>query len=294
MSWLAEYKQSLKMVEVEEFFDLYFYRPLAFLFVKAIYGTSLTPNQITLISMLFGLAGAVFIGTGDAAMLPLAALLFIVYDVLDCSDGQLARLKKNGTRTGRIIDGVADYVVNVSIYLGIAIGFAPQWDNPLLWWLLTAAAGFSNAGHSIIVDYYRNRFLDVVLQRKSTFEEDLQEFQHEYDELRAKGIRPFDRLVIRIYLGYSGLQRGMTSGTGEHAFLAAIDPARYYARNKHMLKSWLLLGPTSQLTFVIIGALFNRMDVYVIALITLGNFLALVLYLVQSRINRSLFRSTVS
>ena len=40
MSLRAQYLASLKMREVEEFFDLVFYRPLAFLFVKAIYRTA--------------------------------------------------------------------------------------------------------------------------------------------------------------------------------------------------------------------------------------------------------------
>ncbi|MDT8324097.1 MAG: CDP-alcohol phosphatidyltransferase family protein, partial [Bacteroidota bacterium] len=124
MKLLDEYLSSLKMKEVEEFFDLVFYRPLAFLFVKAIYGTSLTPNQITLLSMLCGVLGGVAFGIGGTTALLAAAALLVVYDVLDCSDGQLARLKQNGTRIGRILDGVADYVVATAVYLGMGFGFA--------------------------------------------------------------------------------------------------------------------------------------------------------------------------
>ena len=288
MSWLTEYKSSLKMVEVEEFFDLYFYRPLAFLFVKAIYSTSLTPNQITLLSMLLGIAGAACIATGSASMLAIGALLLVGYDVLDCSDGQLARLKKNGTRIGRILDGFADYIVVVGTYFAIAIGFASQAENPLLWWALTAAAGFSNMVHSVLVDYYRNRFLDVVLGRVSTFEEDLAEFEREYTSYREQGVRLFDRFIIRVYLGYSGMQRGLASGNKKLSFLSKVDPGEYYRRNKMIMKLWLMLGPTSQLTYVIVGALFNRLDVYLYALIVAGNLLALILHIAQTRINRSL------
>ncbi len=294
MRWFAEYKSSLKMVEVEELFDLYFYRPLAFLFVKAVYRTSLTPNQITFLSMILGLIGAACIGTGKASLLIPSALFLIGYDVLDCSDGQLARLKKNGTRTGRILDGFADYIVVVGTYVGIAVGYASHWEQPLLWWALTAAAGFSNMVHSVIVDYYRNRFLDVVQQRVSTFEEDLAEFEKEYQELREKGIRLFDRFIIRVYIGYSGMQRGLTSGTKEHSFLSQTVPAEYYRRNKLTLKLWLMLGPTSQLTFVVLGALFQRLDIYLFALIVVGNLLALTLYLVQTRINRNLHLTMTS
>ena len=57
MGLVAEYKQGLKSVAVEELFDLVFYRPLAFLFVKLVYRTGVTPNQLTLLSMVFGVLG---------------------------------------------------------------------------------------------------------------------------------------------------------------------------------------------------------------------------------------------
>ena len=59
MSLLAEYKASLKNITIEEYVDLVLFRPLAFLFVKSIYWTNITPNQITCLSMITG------IGAGD-------------------------------------------------------------------------------------------------------------------------------------------------------------------------------------------------------------------------------------
>ena len=111
------------MLEVEEVFDLIFYRPLAFIFVKTIYRTSITPNQVTWLALLFGVLGAFLITFGTHQVYILAALCFIIYNVLDCSDGQLARINKSGTLTGRIVDGFADYVVAVVSYIGIGIGY---------------------------------------------------------------------------------------------------------------------------------------------------------------------------
>src|SRR5665647_2867156 len=107
MNLLHEYKISLKKIEVEEIFDLYFYRPLAFLLVKAIYITSITPNQLTVISMIFGVIGGFFYSFGNHSAFIIGAILVLLYNVVDCSDGQLARLKKNGTAVGRILDGIA-------------------------------------------------------------------------------------------------------------------------------------------------------------------------------------------
>ena len=57
---IREYKNSLKAIEIEEILDLVFYRPLAFFFVKLIYKTNITPNQLTLAAMFIGLIGDVF------------------------------------------------------------------------------------------------------------------------------------------------------------------------------------------------------------------------------------------
>jgi len=117
MSLYTEYKKSLKMIEVEEILDLFVFRPPAFLLVKSIYQTSITPNQITWISLFFGVFGDFLITIGTATHYALEAMCFIIYNILDCSDGQLARLQKSGSLTGRIVDGVADYIVAVTSYL---------------------------------------------------------------------------------------------------------------------------------------------------------------------------------
>ena len=63
-------------------------------------------------------------------------------NVFDCADGQLARLKKNGTRVGRIIDGLIDYVTAVATFtgIGIALSFNPEFGPK--YWILVAAGRF--------------------------------------------------------------------------------------------------------------------------------------------------------
>jgi hypothetical protein len=285
VKWYDEYRASLKMLEVEEYFDLLFYRPLAFLLVKAVYPTSITPNQLTIIAMIIGLIAGVMFGIGTPGMLIIAAVLLVLYDIIDCSDGMLARLKKNGTRTGRILDGTADYIVSAAAYLGIGISFASSMANPVLWWILLLLAAVSNSVHAILVDYYRNRFLDIVLKRLSTFEEDLQSFEEEAAEMKREGGHYFDRLIIAIYLNYSQLQRRLTSGQKEHAFLSQVDPDEYYRRNSVIIRLWLFLGPTTQITFLVVCAILNRLDIYIIGLLAVGNLWALILYFFQNHIN---------
>ncbi len=287
MNILEEYKKSLKLQEVEEIFDLYFYRPLAFLFVKLVYRSRITPNQVTWLALLIGFIGALCFMAGTRETFITGALLLIISIILDCSDGQLARLQNSGTLTGRIIDGFADYVVTISAYIGIGIGYANNTHDPLYYWILTVLAGISHAIHSLIVDYYRNQFLDYALNRKSILGEDLKIFEEEYNRLISENKKSFDRLLIWIYLKYSRLQIRFSSDK-QSARPKRYDPKDYYLKSKRMMRMWSYIGPTADLTFMIVCAVFNRWDIFLWGMITVFNFYALILYLFQTTVNRTL------
>lgn len=195
MSWFQEYKSSLKLIEVEELLDLVFYRPLAFLFVKAVYRTNLTPNQITTLALIVGMIGGVFYFFNTHLAISIGAFLLIVYDVLDCSDGMIARLKKNGTFFGRILDGIADYFVTVTVYLGIGFGFASNSENPLFYWVLLVLVGASNIIHAGTLDFYRNKFMDYAFNRDATLGENLKEFEDESEKLNKSSGKYFQKFI---------------------------------------------------------------------------------------------------
>jgi hypothetical protein len=285
MQLFNEYKKSLKMIEVEEVFDLIFYRPLAFLFVKVIYNTNLTPNQITVYSMVFGIVAGILYTFGTYQSYALAAIMIIIYNVLDCADGQLARLKKSGTAIGRIIDGFADYVVSVAVYVGIGLGYANSSDNPAFYWLLTVAAGFSNALHSLIFDYYRNNFMDYALDRASTLGDDLIKYKDLYSKLRSEKGKYIDKFMLWVYIKYSTIQAKSSSNA---SVSKKYNPRDYYQKNKSMLHLWSYLGPTTEWTFLIVCSLINRLDIFLWGLIVVGNAMTLLLYYFQRKITVSL------
>jgi len=285
MGWIQEYKQSLKLVEVEELFDLIFYRPLAFLLVKTIYNTNITPNQITTAALNIGILAGLLYTFNTKIMLITAAILLIIYDILDCSDGQLARLKKNGTFFGRILDGVSDYLVSVTIYLGIGFGFVMQSDDPMFYLLLTITAGISNAIHAITLDFYRNRFLDYALNRESILGDNLKEFEEEYQNYNSEK-KFVKKMLIWFYLQYSKLQLKLSSSSIETE-KKKYDRDDFYKKHKTILHFWTYVGPTSELTFLIITSLFFRLDIYLWGLVVVANIYVILLYLIQRRINHS-------
>jgi hypothetical protein len=289
VSLLTEYRRSLKAVEVEELLDLVFFRPLAFAFVKSVYKTRLTPNAVTGMATIAGLVAAVWMAIGTGVALVIAGGLLIAYNVLDCSDGMLARLQNSGSRIGRILDGVADYVVTVAFYFGIAFGYASHSAHPAFAWALTAVAGFSNAFHSGLVDFYRNRFLDHLLQRISVLEDELVEFRQEYNALLKQKGRYGGKILLWVYIKYSAVQQAAVFRravpTGE---APRVSGELYIKANRGLMRWWTFLGPTTELSLLILGCLAGRIELFLWVIAVGGNVLALTLKLLQDRSDRKL------
>ena len=278
------------MVEVEEIFDLIYFRPLAFFLVKIIYNTNITPNQITKTAIIFSILGGIVFTLGTPAAFVGGALLFMLYNIFDCADGQLARLKKNGSNLGRIIDGFGDYIAGVSVYIAIGIGFANHTSNPLFYWLLTIAAGMSNTAQSMALDYYRNRYLDYAFDRDLLLGENLHVYHHEFEELKKESGHWISKGLFKIYFWYCALQFSFSSKSSK------TEPVKYdrndfLKKNKTIIRFWTFLGPTTQWTFFITAALFNRIDVYLWGLTVVLNICLLGIMIIQKRLNKKIKRA---
>ena len=283
MSILTDYKNSLKSFDVEEIIDLIVFRPISFLFVKLIYSTNITPNQISVVSMFFGLLAGVMLGFGKYEFIIIGAALVFLSNMLDCADGQLARLKKNGTKIGRIIDGFIDYATGLSVFLGLGFAVSYITGNYLYGWALSLIGGFSRVLQNMFFDYYRNMYLKYVYNRGSDIEMEIIEFTDEkkrIDELKGQLLEKF---LVNLYLKYCSLQKNTTM----HVQFK-INPFIYKQKNKFILRLWSWIGSTTHLTVLIIFLLFNKPDYYLILTLSVGNLFFLILLLIQKSITKKL------
>jgi len=84
--------------------------------------TKITPNQITLVSLLMRtLAGLAFV-QGTRWFLTLGAFCYYLAYVLDCVDGPVARLTRTTSEFGRYLDHLSDLVGDMFILFGLAYG----------------------------------------------------------------------------------------------------------------------------------------------------------------------------
>jgi 1L-myo-inositol 1-phosphate cytidylyltransferase / CDP-L-myo-inositol myo-inositolphosphotransferase len=83
--------------------------------------TPVTPNQVTIISLILGIISGVFFSLGEYTYTITAGLLYFLSTVFDQCDGEVARLKQMETEFGRKLDIIVDAIVNAVIVIGITI-----------------------------------------------------------------------------------------------------------------------------------------------------------------------------
>jgi len=281
MKLTEEYKKSLKHIEAEEPLDLYFYRIISFLFVKIILPLPITPNQISIAALIMGVISAVFYALGSKEVFLIAAVFYAMYYLFDLSDGQVARLKKNGTRIGRIVDGIADYVTHVSIYIGLGIGLG----NDLNTWILVIATLICLMGQVILFDFYRNRYLEYMLGAVSLFGDDLKQFQQEYAELKSARGKLTEKTIYFLYLKYLGVQQLFISKAAKEQQIEKYDTVDFLKRNKLIIRFWSFMGSSLHITLLIIMSVLNRIDLYLYGILIVINIYAVLMVILQTLID---------
>jgi len=281
-----EFKRSLKHIIFDETLTLYILRPIAFIFVKLLYQTKITPNQISLASIVVGLGSGYFFSRGDRTSFIVAGILYFFCLVLDCVDGMIARLKKSGTAVGRIIDGFADYLVGISVYIGMGVGFSKGFVNIDFWpyshWFLLSIAAVSHIFHAMIVDYYRVEFMSHGLGKVTSVWEEKKIFQKELDKIKHDPGKWLDKILISVYLGYSHLQIFRLKQTEQ------FIRKEYFHSNKLMILLWFWIGPTAHIFVLILAAILFRPIIFFVYTIGLANIYMLVLWIIQVKINQRL------
>ena len=187
------FTQANKGPVVEEWADRRFFRPVGWRIARALGPTRVSPDAVTLASLLVGLVAGHLFWYTSAWRNALGVLLFIASDVLDSADGQLARLRGTSTRTGRILDGVSDSLRFVNLYasLGARLYMGGRgWGGAALAFVAIASHTYQAAA----ADYIRQAYLYFAVGRGS--ELDLPE------QARGSGGSLWQRLAAWIYSDY--------------------------------------------------------------------------------------------
>ena len=141
--------------EFEGFVDRYFNRKVSRWFTRLFLAMGLSPNSITVLAGLIGLVAAAGFGVGTYSAGIVAALLFQLAAVIDCCDGEVARLTFTESPFGAWLDIVLDNIVHMAIFSGIAVGLYTTHIGQADDWVplaLGVAAVFGNGLSFLLVE----------------------------------------------------------------------------------------------------------------------------------------------
>ena len=183
--------------EIIEPVNRYFHNPIAASIVQALKDTWVTPNQVTYVSVFVGLVSAYTFSLGTLQAFFFAGILLEVVLILDCVDGQLARAKKCSSDCGRLLDGIAGYIIYLAVLAGIMIGLDKEYMTLALFGLITIL-------RAIAYDYCK---LTMITMIQKGVDGNFQEILDTYSKISDN-----DSIFLKVYFYYLQLQRLMFCG----------------------------------------------------------------------------------
>jgi len=267
---MYEYSKSIKSSLSDELINSYVLRPLANIVVRILYRSRITPNQVTVASIFAGFMAAFAYLKNNPMAIACAGLLVTIKDVLDSADGQLARAKQLYSRSGRFLDSIADYIVDVALFAAIG-------------WVLTSRHESINYGFLALIGlvgitfrvsyhvFYQASYLHLQrVYETNRITEELSEEDKMGDPLTLRLQRIFqviygwqDRLVLRI----DGWCKGVETNEGfQQAWYSDVWALRLSG----------FMGMGTELFLLTACSLLDRLELYLFINAVVMNVLLLV------------------
>ncbi len=227
--------KTLKSAETEDWLDYHVIRPMCYYLSVFFAKFGVHPNTVTILSMILGAVSCVFFASGcfyyerttGLVMNLIAIVLLMVADLLDCTDGQLARMTGKKSRLGRILDGVAGFTWFIPIYHAMVYRFYIHHDLEFGWlgiedtpenaliatgvvYVLGLISGIAGlAGQQRLADYYIQVHLFFLKGEKGSELDNSKRQQEIYDQM-DENTPAVERYFQKSYIDYTKKQEGRT------------------------------------------------------------------------------------
>ena len=242
--------------------------------VRLLYPTSVTPNQITVLSLIFGLASAGFYISETPNALVWGAVFLYGKVFLDNVDGNLARVRGTTSRFGRFLDSLADFLVTVLVYIAITVYLVRATGMPEYWILGLLGLVICFLQSSFFVFYLVNYTSRVGSYEKNRVDESVTE-----EDRRSVEEGQADLWDLRLQTLFVWVY-GWQDKAVEHLDALCRSLARVND-NEESLKNWYSdrkflawISPLCLCTnnvMLVIFSLLNQLELFMVLLVSLMN-----------------------
>lgn len=170
---------------VDQYFNSIFSRPIT----RALMRTPIRPNHITLIATAIGLAGAAVMLGKSWLAIAIGGTLLEIQCILDSCDGEIARLKHQGSKLGQWLDTLTDGILDNAFVACAAVVAGGIW-TPI---------GLALVGARLFVEVYV--YVDVY---RRTGTPDQAQFRMWYEDARASADDIYDRSSFNSWFRSAG------------------------------------------------------------------------------------------
>lgn len=209
----VSYQDTLKSLDTEEHIDLWFYRPIGYMWARLAQKLGITPNAITIASIFLGVGAGIAFYYNNIWINVLGMLLLVWANSFDSADGQLARMTGQYSRLGRILDGLAGDLWFISIYFSLCFReiitsdffIAHHW----VIWTLAVATGICHAKQASMADCYRQFHLFFLKGKEGSELEQIDDLKAKFKAIPWKG-NFWKKLTMAFYVNYTKQQVSTT------------------------------------------------------------------------------------
>jgi len=175
--WLEKEAEAIKAArkskDTEDPVDVLLHDPLAIRLTHRFIKAGVSANAVTFMSLLVGVAGSALFYSHNWWVNLIGILLVIFAAVLDCCDGQIARLTHTSSQFGRVLDGTVDIANFLAIYIVLGLRMMNEtipftgmkWSYTI--WIVILVTMICHASQARMADYYRGLHL-FFLEGKNT------------------------------------------------------------------------------------------------------------------------------
>ncbi len=292
---MGKISDTYKAADVEEIVDIYLYRPWGYALAVGAHKFKMTPNQISIIGMMVGIASGILFISLNPWINAIGVFLWMFGQALDGADGQLARMANMRSRLGRMLDGIADGVKFASLYL--SVGYRLYAASGQWWvWPVVVAAGLAHSKQSALADFYRNSYLFFVEKPGSAEFENVADLKKDRDEMTWKG-NYLEKLLLGAYIRYTMGQERFAADSGNmiarvSSYFGTQIPEKiqqlYRSENRKLLKYYnALTTNTRMIVFFFSLAVGNFWIFFVFDLIVLNILMIMMMTVVQKKADQS-------
>ena len=208
-------QSTYKSQDTEEWLDMYFTRPIGYLWARFFNHFDVHPNVVTIFSIFLGVAAGVMFYYKDIWHNVAGVLLLMWANFYDSCDGQLARMTGKKTHWGRMLDGFAGDLWFLVIYFSISFRlmneFIPfthvEWSI-WIFVLCTFSGIVCHARQCQLADYYRN--IHLYFMKGVSNELDNSSQQQQILDMTPKKGNFWWRIFLKNYVRYARAQEKLT------------------------------------------------------------------------------------